>query len=98
MSKHLLYATICCLLAACSTAKDESSGKRSNQGPVAFNTVVDCTLYDGMTKTSAQLTTVTSGTEVQVMDTVDAHFVKARVTKDGKTLNGYMYRTCFPQK
>jgi hypothetical protein len=98
MNKHLLYAAALVVLASCSTAKDESSGKRTNQGPVAFNTVVDCPLYDGMTKQSAQLTTVGSGMEVQVMDTVDAYFVKARVTKDGKTLNGYMYRTCFPQK
>jgi hypothetical protein len=36
--------------------------------------------------------------EVQVMDTVDAYFVKARVTKDGKPLTGYMYRTCFPHQ
>jgi hypothetical protein len=98
MNKRLFYAAALTVLASCSAAKDESAGKRTNQGPVAFNTVVDCTLYDGMTKQSAQLTTVGSGVEVQVMDTVDAYFVKARVTKDGKTLNGYMYRTCFPQK
>ena len=98
MTKYLLYAAAGLLLASCSTAKDEAAGKRSNQGPVAFNTVVECILYDGMNKQSNQLTTVGSGMEVQVMDTVDAYFVKARVTKDGKTLNGYMYRTCFPQK
>jgi hypothetical protein len=98
MNKRLLYATALVLLASCSAAKDEAAGKRANQGPVALNTVVECTLYDGMTKQSAQLTTVGSGMEVQVMDTVDAYFVKARVTKDGKTLNGYMYRTCFPQR
>ncbi|GAA3919667.1 hypothetical protein [Hymenobacter algoricola] len=95
---RLLYAITLALLASCSAAKDESAGKRTTQGPVTFTTVVDCPLYDGMTKQSAQLAVVGSGMEVQVMDTVDAYFVKARVTKEGKTLNGYMYRTCFPQK
>ncbi|GAA3998379.1 hypothetical protein GCM10022408_06470 [Hymenobacter fastidiosus] len=98
MNNRLLYATALAVLTSCSTAKDESAGKRTNQSPTSFTTVVECTLYDGMTKQSPQLTIVSSGMEVQVMDTVDAYFVKARVTKDGKTLNGYMYRTCFPQK
>ncbi|MBX0291535.1 hypothetical protein K3G63_13880 [Hymenobacter sp. HSC-4F20] len=48
-----------------------------------------------MTKESRQLTTVGSGSEVQVMDTVDAYFVKVRLTAAGKTESGYMYRTCF---
>ncbi|SHJ42030.1 hypothetical protein SAMN02745146_3108 [Hymenobacter daecheongensis DSM 21074] len=98
MNIRLLYALMLVLLSSCSAAKDETAGKRGNQGPVSFTTVVDCPLYDGMSKSSAQLTSITSGMEVQVMDTVDAYFVKARVTKDGKTLNGFMYRTCFPQK
>ncbi|KAA9333225.1 hypothetical protein F0P96_09615 [Hymenobacter busanensis] len=65
---------------------------------MAHNTVVECTLYDGMKKESAQLMSIKSGMEVQVMDTVDAYFVKARVTDPaGKTQTGYMYRTCFGQ-
>lgn len=86
------------VLAACTTAKDETGNSSVSKAPVAYNTVVDCVLYDGMTKSSPQLTAVGSGMEVQVMDTVDAYFVKARVTKEGKVFNGYMYRNCFPQK
>ncbi|WP_135497810.1 hypothetical protein [Hymenobacter elongatus] len=86
------------MLASCSTASETSTTSRANRTPVAYNTVVECILYDGMSKQSAQLTTVGSGMEVQVMDTVDAYFVKARVTKDGKPLTGFMYRTCFPQR
>jgi len=82
-------------LAACSTAKDDSRSTRTSTAPVAHNTVVECILYDGMTKDSPQLTTIGSGNEVQVMDTVDAYFLKVRVTANGKTQNGYMYRTCF---
>ncbi|TGE27476.1 hypothetical protein [Hymenobacter metallicola] len=98
MRKHLLYFSSLVTLASCSAAGETASSTRPNRTPVAYNTVVECTLYDGMTKTSAQLTTIGSGMEVQVMDTVDAYFVKAKVTKDGKPLTGYMYRTCFPQR
>ncbi|MBC6991189.1 hypothetical protein [Hymenobacter sp. BT491] len=98
MTSRLLLLLSLAALASCSAANNESSSNRKNQGPVAHNTVVECILYDGMTKQSAQLSTIDSGAEVQVMDTVDAYFVKARVSKDGKVLNGYMYRTCFPQR
>ncbi|UOQ72900.1 hypothetical protein [Hymenobacter cellulosilyticus] len=98
MNKRLLYFFSLAALASCSAAGETSTSTRPNRTPVAYNTVVECTLYDGMNKQSAQLTTVGSGMEVQVMDTVDAYFVKARVTKDGKPLTGYMYRTCFPQR
>lgn len=95
MKKHLLCLSSLALLASCSATSNESRSNRASTGPVAHNTVVECILYDGMTKESQQLTTVGSGNEVQVMDTVDAHFVKVRVTAAGKTQNGYMYRTCF---
>ncbi|MCC2547409.1 hypothetical protein LJY25_13215 [Hymenobacter sp. BT175] len=85
------------LLASCSAANEGRTSK-ADRGPVAHNAIVECILYDGMTKTSPQLTTVAAGSEVQVMDTVDAYFVKARVTRDGKVMNGYMYRTCFPDR
>ena len=95
MKKTLLYLSSLALLVSCSAAKDDSRSSRTSTAPVAHNTVVECILYDGMTKDSPQLTTISSGTEVQVMDTVDAYFLKVRVTANGKTQNGYMYRTCF---
>lgn len=94
--KKLLFSFSCLVaLAACSTSKDDSRANRTSAAPVAHNTVVECILYDGMTKDSPQITTIGSGNEVQVMDTVDAYFVKVRVTTAGKTQNGYMYRNCF---
>jgi hypothetical protein len=50
-----------------------------------------------MTKESNQLTNLSVNAKVQVLDTVDAYFVRARVTEKGKVLNGYLYRTCFSQ-
>ncbi|GAB3829772.1 hypothetical protein [Hymenobacter jeollabukensis] len=97
MPKTLLFLALLGL-AACSAAKDDSASNRSNNTPVARNTVVDCPLYDGMKKESTQLMAITSGTEVQVMDTVDQYFVKVRATNAGKTETGYMYRTCFKGK
>jgi hypothetical protein len=94
MNKALLSFALVAL-AACSAAKDEGKTSRANVAPVAHNTVVECTLYDGMKKESAQLMVISSGTEVQVMDTVDQYFVKVRATNAGKTETGYMYRTCF---
>ncbi len=85
-------------LAACTTVKDETGNSRIDKTPVAHNTIVDCILYEGMTKSAPQLAAITSGMEVQVMDTVDAYFVKARVTKDGQVISGYMYRNCFSQR
>lgn len=98
MKKTLLCLGIAGLLASCSAASTESRSNKASTGPVAHNTVVECVLYDGMTKTSQQLSTISSGSEVQVMDTVDTYFVKVRVTAGGKTQNGYMYRTCFAHK
>ncbi|UOG75229.1 hypothetical protein MTX78_01205 [Hymenobacter tibetensis] len=98
MNRTLLLFFSLLGLAACTAAKENTSSTNTSKTPVAHNTIVDCVLYDGMTKESTQLTSVGSGVEVQVTDTVDVYFVKARVTKDGKTMNGYMYRTCFPQR
>ena len=97
MNKPVLFVSLL-FLAACSAAKDDGASNRTNNAPVARNTVVDCTLYDGMKKESTQLMAITSGTEVQVMDTVDQYFVKVRATNAGKTETGYMYRTCFKGK
>jgi len=81
-------------LASCSTA-EVGSNTHANRTPVPHNSIVECGLYNGMTKESTVLATLSSGTQIQVTDTVDQYFVKARLTKDGKTLSGYMYRTCF---
>ncbi|UYZ58012.1 hypothetical protein [Hymenobacter latericus] len=96
MKKALLFCSLAAL-GACSAAKDDgSSAARANRTPVAHNTVVECALYDGMKKEAAQLMTVASGMEVQVMDTIDTYFVKARVTNPaGEAQVGYMYRSCF---
>ncbi|MCA8833096.1 SH3 domain-containing protein [Hymenobacter pini] len=95
MKRTLLSLFVLAALASCSASKDESRSNRTNTTPVPHNTVVECILYDGMTKDSRQLATINSGNEVQVMDTVDAYFVKVRVTTNGQTQNGYMYRNCF---
>ncbi|TGD81676.1 hypothetical protein [Hymenobacter wooponensis] len=98
MNRLVLFFGSILLLASCSASRDDSRGNRTSTGPVAHNTVVECVLYDGMSKESKQLTTIGSDTEVQVMDTVDAYFLKVRVTANGKTENGYMYRNCFSNK
>lgn len=95
MKKILFCLSALGILASCSASKDEARSNRTSTAPIAHNTVVECVLYDGMTKDSKQLATIGSGKEVQVMDTVDAYFLKVRVTADGKTENGFMYRTCF---
>ena len=81
-------------LAACTAAKEDTGSTRVTTASQA-STVMECILYDGMTKQSTQLTSLGSDTQVQIMDTVDIYFVKARVTKDGQVFNGYMYRSCF---
>ena len=48
-----------------------------------------------MTKTLAMLVQSATGTEVQVTDTINVYFVKARLNKDGKTTTGYTDRRCF---
>lgn len=84
------------LLAACSAARDERmSTTGTNHAPVAHTTIVDCPVYDGMTKTSAVLASTTGGNEVQVTDTINAYFVRVRVEKGGQTVSGYMDRRCF---
>ncbi|OWP61616.1 hypothetical protein CDA63_18555 [Hymenobacter amundsenii] len=98
MKKKLLYFGALVLLASCGTAREDSRSKRPATGPVAFDSVVECILYDGMTKDSQQLATIAAGQQVQVMDTVSEYFVKVRVTADGKTQSGFMYRTCFGKR
>jgi hypothetical protein len=86
-------------LAACSSARDErlNTGK-GDRTPVAHNTIVDCPVLDGMTKTSTVLSQTTSGSEVQITDTINAYFVRVRADKDGKSVMGYMDRRCFGER
>ncbi|MBC8085273.1 MAG: hypothetical protein H7Z21_18910 [Hymenobacter sp.] len=98
MNHTLLSLLVLVGLAACTAAKENTTSTTAASEPVAYNTIVDCVLYDGMTKESTQLTSIGSGVQVQVTDTVDVYFVRARVTKDGKVLSGYMYRNCFSQR
>ena len=98
MNRTLLLFSSLLSLAACTAAKENTSSTTTSTAAVARNTIVECVLYDGMTKESTQLTSITSGAQVQITDTVDVYFVKARVTKDGKVLSGYMYRNCFSQR
>ncbi|GAA4368076.1 hypothetical protein GCM10023185_40490 [Hymenobacter saemangeumensis] len=84
------------LLAACSSARDERMNTAAaNRTPVAHNTIVDCPVYDGMTKKSAVLGQMKTGDEVQVTDTINAYFVRVRLDKGGQTVMGYMDRRCF---
>ena len=95
-SVALLLASAVGLLAACSSARDERMQvEATNRIPVPHNTIVDCPVYDGMNKTSAVLAQTTSGSEVQVTDTINAYFVRVRMAKDGQTKVGYMDRRCF---
>ena len=98
MQKLILLLPLA-LLAACSSARDERmSTTGADRTPVARTTIVDCPVYDGMTKTSTVLANTTSGNEVQVTDTISAYFVRVRLDKDGKTISGYMDRRCFGER
>ena len=93
----VLFATG--LLAACTSTHDERmQTTASNRTPVAHNTIVNCPVYDGMKKTSTTLAQTTTGNEVQVIDTINAYFVRVRLDKDGKTITGYMDRRCFGER
>ena len=84
------------LLAACSSARDERlQTAAANTAPIPHSTVVNCPVYDGMKKTSTVLSQTIAGNEVQVMDTINAYFVRVRLEKGGRTLAGYMDRRCF---
>lgn len=91
----LCWGALALFAASCTSSRDDSRSRHPNATPVVHTSVVECIIYDGMTKTSRQLTTLSAGSEVQVMDTISAYFVKVRVTTAGKTESGYMYRTCF---
>ena len=87
------------LLAAYTSTRDERmQTTASNRTPVVHNTIVNYPVYDGMKKTSTILAQNTVGNEVQVIDTVNAYFVRVRLDKDGKTITGYMDRRCFGER
>ncbi len=84
------------LASSCTAARDERLRvTAADHKAQPHTTIVDCPVYDGMTKTSAVLAKSTSGTEVQVTDTINAYFVKVRLDQNGKTTTGYMDRRCF---
>ncbi len=96
MSKVLSLLLVAAGLASCTAARDERlRAANANRTPQPHTTIVDCPVYDGMTKTSAVLAQPVTGTTVQVTDTINAYFVKVRLDKDGKTTTGYMDRRCF---
>ncbi len=86
------------LATACTASRDELNRGGIERSPVAYNTIVDCPVYDGMTKTSAVLAQTTTGNEVQVTDTINAYFVRVRLEKGGQTQVGYMDRRCFGER
>ncbi|MBO2010464.1 hypothetical protein [Hymenobacter negativus] len=97
-STALLVLSIAGLLTACSSSRDEMRKPVGSRAPVAHNTIVDCPVYDGMTKTSTVLSQTTAGNEVQITDTINAYFVRVRLEKDGQTKVGYMDRRCFGER
>ena len=94
----LLLTAVVGLAAACTASRDELSKGGVERTPVAYNTIVDCPVYDGMTKTSAVLAQTTTGNEVQVTDTINAYCVRVRLDKGGQTQMGYMDRRCFGER
>ncbi len=97
-STALLLVAAAGLISACSSTRDELNKNGTERTPVAYNTIVDCPVYDGMTKTSAVLAQTTTGNEVQVTDTINAYFVRVRLEKNGKVEVGYMDRRCFGER
>ena len=79
----VLFATG--LLAACTSTRDERmQTTASNRTPVAHNTIVNYQVYDGMKKTSTILAQTTAGNEIQVIDTINAYFVRIGLIKMAK--------------
>jgi hypothetical protein len=65
------------------------------QKAVERTTGTTCALYTRPSSQAPMLTVVTPGTLVQVIDSSNnAHFVRAEVSKNGKTVSGYLFRAC----
>lgn len=97
-STALLLVAVVGLVTACTASRDELNRNGIERTPVAYNTIVDCPVYDGMTKNSTVLARTTTGNEVQVTDTINAYFVRVRLDKGGQTQVGYMDRRCFGER
>ena len=91
----LLVLGVAGYLASCTAAHDELSKVALDRTPMPHNTIVDCPVYDGMKNTSHVLAQTTAGNEVQVLDTINAYFVRVRLEKGGLIQTGYMDRRCF---
>jgi hypothetical protein len=97
-STALLVLAIVGFFTACTSVRDEARRTAPNTVPVPHNTIVDCPVYDGMTKTSNVLTQTTAGNTVQVLDTINAYFVRVRLDNKGLIQTGYMDRRCFGER
>ncbi|GAA4392514.1 hypothetical protein GCM10023186_43110 [Hymenobacter koreensis] len=83
------------LCSACATSRDDVAVIPSLKRTVVERTAdKQCGLYVQASTQSEMLATVDSGTRVQVLDSVNQYFVKARLNKDGKSVTGFMYRAC----
>jgi hypothetical protein len=98
MKKIVFFVFLAASSAACSSARDELTSGKGDRAAVAHNTIVDCPVLDGMTKTSAVISQTTTGSQVQVTDTINAYFVRVRADKNGKSVVGYMDRRCFGER
>ncbi|AYA37679.1 SH3 domain-containing protein [Hymenobacter oligotrophus] len=92
---RLLFAACLLALGACATAKDDVA-KIPTLLPVAIDRTAGatCGLYSQASTQSEMLAMIDVGAKIQVLDSSNAHFVRARMSKNGKTLTGFMYKAC----
>ncbi|UYZ58013.1 SH3 domain-containing protein [Hymenobacter latericus] len=92
---RLLFAALLLSLGACATAKDDVA-KIPTLLPVAIDrtTGTTCGLYSQASTQSEMLAMVEVGAKIQVLDSSNAHFVRARLSKNGKAVTGFMYKAC----
>ncbi|WP_400193163.1 SH3 domain-containing protein [Hymenobacter sp. B81] len=94
--KNLLWMAL--LGSACATSKDDVAVIPHRAEPVERQTNTQCGLYTTASTQSEMLTTVDSGARVLVLDSTNAYFVRASLSKDGKTVTGYMFRACLARR
>ncbi len=83
------------MVAARTASRDELNRGSTERTSVAYNTIVGCPVYDGMSKTSVLLAQPTTGNEVQVINAINACFARVRLDKGGQVRVGYPDRRCF---
>jgi hypothetical protein len=84
------------LLGACAASNSDIARiPHLPQEPVSRTTGTTCGLYEQASTQSEMLATISAGASVQVLDSSNAHFIRARMKQtDGKVLTGYMYKAC----